>query len=93
MALPPLSSDSMSTAERRSEIREQVTSLNELAQRAVAECHAKCIPKPRDGDLSIAEMVCIDRCVPKYLETHKLVAKELAEARAKAAPAPKAPVK
>jgi hypothetical protein len=75
----------MSTAERRLEIRQQVLSLHELASRVVQECHAKCIPKPRDGDLSIAEMTCIDRCVPKYSETMRLVAKELNAARAAAA--------
>jgi hypothetical protein len=74
----------MSTAERRPEIRPQVLSLHELASRVVQECHAKCIPKPRDGDLSIAEMTCIDRCVPKYNETMRLVAKELSVARAAA---------
>jgi Tim10/DDP family zinc finger len=71
----------MSTAEARREIRNHVVALNELNQRVFAECHLKCIPKPRDGDLSIAEMVCIDRCVPKYLSVMEHVAKELATAR------------
>ncbi len=75
----------MSSAERRLEIRQQVTSLNELASRVVVECHAKCIPKPRDGDLSIAELTCIDRCVPKYAETMRIVAKELSIVRQGAA--------
>ena len=75
----------MSTAERRLEIRQQVMSLHELANRVVQECHAKCIPKPRDGDLTIAEMTCLDRCVPKYAETMRLVSKELNNARAAAA--------
>jgi hypothetical protein len=71
----------MSSAEARAEIRAQVTALNSLASRAVAECHAKCIPKPRDGELSVAELTCVDRCVPKFLETLELVQKELALAR------------
>jgi hypothetical protein len=79
---PPLT---MSQAERRLEIRQQVMSLHDLASRVVQECHSKCVPKPRDGDLSIAEMTCIDRCVPKYQETMRLVAKELSAARAAAA--------
>ncbi len=83
----------MSSAEARLEIRTQVTSLNDLAQRVFFECHAKCVPRPREGELSVAEMVCIDRCVPKYLDTHRMVAKELGVARAAAAgtvPAPAA---
>jgi len=74
----------MSTSEKRLEIRNSVTSLNELATSVVRECHAKCIPKPRDGDLSIAELTCIDRCVPKYMETLNLVSQEIQSARAKA---------
>ena len=75
----------MSSAESRHEIRTQVTSLNDLSQRVFFECHAKCVPRPREGELSVAEMVCIDRCVPKYLDTTRLVAKELGAARTAAA--------
>jgi hypothetical protein len=74
----------MSTAEKRLEIRNSVTSLNELSSAVVQECHAKCIPRPRDGDLSIAEMTCIDRCVPKYMETLRLVGEEIKLARERA---------
>jgi len=55
----------------------QIHALDQLQQRMNRECHQKCIPKPRDGDLSVAEMACIDRCVPKYLETHALVGNEI----------------
>lgn len=85
----------MSSAEARLEIRTQVTALNDLQQRVFFECHAKCVPRPREGDLSVAEMVCIDRCVPKYLDTYRMVEKELGVARkaaeggAAAAAAPK----
>ncbi len=48
----------------------------------VEECYAKCVPKPRDGDLGIGEMACLDRCVPKFLETHELVGKEIDAVRA-----------
>ena len=71
----------MSSAEARLEIRTQVTSLNDLAQRVFFECHAKCVPRPREGELSVAEMVCVDRCVPKYLDTYRMVEKELGAAR------------
>lgn len=47
----------------------------------VAECYAKCVPKPRDGEMSVGEMACVDRCVPKYLAAHALVAAELQRAR------------
>jgi hypothetical protein len=71
----------MSSAEARLEIRTQVAALNDLQQRVFYECHAKCVPRPREGDLSVAEMVCIDRCVPKYLDTYRAVSKELEAAR------------
>ena len=71
----------MSTAEARAEIRLQVTALNDLASRAVNECHQKCVPKPRDGELSVAEMACVDRCVPKFVATLDVVTKELETAR------------
>jgi hypothetical protein len=82
----------MSTAEIRATIRAEVRALNELNSRIVAECHQKCVPKPRDGELAIAEMACVDRCVPKFVETLALVTKELEAARAPAdaaAPTPR----
>ena len=71
----------MSTAESRAAIRAEVRAVNELNARVVAECHLKCVPKARDGDLSVAEMACVDRCVPKFIATLALVTKELAAAR------------
>lgn len=39
-------------------------------------CYAKCIARPvRMGELELGEMTCIDRCVPKYMETHEMVQK------------------
>ena len=52
----------------------------------IAECYAKCVPKPRDGEMSVGEMACVDRCVPKYLATHALVSAELQRARGLAPP-------
>lgn len=72
----------MSTAEKRQEIRLEVESINELNKRITSECYEKCVSKPRDGDLSVGEMTCIDRCVPKYLETHELVGRSLTAIRA-----------
>lgn len=71
----------MSTPEKRAEIATQVKAANALHQRLLGACWVKCVPKPRDGDLTIGEMACLDRCVPKYLETHEAVGKELAELR------------
>lgn len=65
----------------REHIRTQVTALNDLHNRIVSACWAKCVPRPRDADLAVAEMACIDRCVPKYLEAMEAVRKELATAR------------
>ncbi len=47
----------------------------------VNECYNKCVPNPRDGELNIGEMACIDRCVPKYLEAHELVGREIETVR------------
>jgi hypothetical protein len=41
------------------------------------------VPKPRDDQLTIGEMSCVDRCVAKYLETQALVKAELETARNK----------
>ena len=71
----PSAREAQREAERA--VRAEVRRLNELQARMLRECHAKCIAKPRDGDLAIAEMACLDRCVPKYLETHDLVGKEI----------------
>jgi hypothetical protein len=49
----------------------------------VSECYAKCVAgsgpaaRPKEPELAIGEMACVDRCVPKYLEAHELVGKEL----------------
>lgn len=43
----------------------------------VGTCYDKCLPKLYDGDLSIGEMSCVDRCVTKYLETHQRVGAKL----------------
>ncbi len=58
--------------------------LHPLPRSVVAACWAKCVPKPREDQLSIGEMSCIDRCTAKYLETQALVRTELEAARNKA---------
>jgi mitochondrial import inner membrane translocase subunit TIM10 len=71
----------MATDEKRGEISAQVRAINSLHQRVVAACWSKCVPKPKDGELTIGEMSCVDRCVPKYLEAHALVGQEMREHR------------
>ena len=52
--------------------------------RVTTSCWSKCVPLPvRDGDLSMGELTCVDRCVHKYLETQALVRSELETARGK----------
>lgn len=65
----------------RDAIRTQVTALNELHNRMVAACWSKCVPRPREVDMTIGEMACLDRCVAKYLETQAMVRAELEAAR------------
>lgn len=61
----------------------RVTRSSPLAppRRVAEECYKKCVPNTRDGDLSIGEMTCIDRCVTKYLAAHELVSQELTTIR------------
>jgi mitochondrial import inner membrane translocase subunit TIM10 len=59
----------------------QVKSLNTLHKKIVHTCWAKCVSRPREQDLHMGETACVDRCVPKYIEAHQLVGKELAETR------------
>lgn len=69
----------------RAEIETQVAAVNALHANAVAACFAKCVPRPRDDQLGIGEMACIDRCTAKYLEATEVVRTELETARNKAA--------
>ena len=67
----------MATETRRLEITEQVRTVSSFHDRAVKVCFESCVPRPRDADLTIGEMACIDRCVPKLVETFALVGKEI----------------
>lgn len=75
----------MATEATRIEIDRQVRALNALHARLLSSCWSKCIPRPRDkeGDVTIGEMACVDRCVSKYAETQSLVRVELETARNK----------
>ena len=46
----------------------------DLFQRISATCFEKCASrKHKDGDLSLGEMGCTDRCVSKYMESMEKV--------------------
>jgi import inner membrane translocase subunit TIM10 len=62
--------------------RLELRTINDLNKRMNHECFMKCIPKARDAELQIGEMSCIDRCAPKYFETHELVQKQFEELNA-----------
>eukprot|EP00181_Compsopogon_caeruleus_P001005 CAMPEP_0184683464 /NCGR_PEP_ID=MMETSP0312-20130426/11439_1 /TAXON_ID=31354 /ORGANISM="Compsopogon coeruleus, Strain SAG 36.94" /LENGTH=79 /DNA_ID=CAMNT_0027135835 /DNA_START=74 /DNA_END=313 /DNA_ORIENTATION=+ len=36
-------------------------------------CFRKCVPRFNDGDLNTGEMVCVDKCVSKYMEATNTV--------------------
>ena len=43
-------------------------------------CQTKCIPTHyKEGDLTKAEAVCLDRCVAKYLHVHDKLGKKLTQ--------------
>ena len=56
----------------------EIDMMSDLYNRMTAACHKKCIPpKYSDSDLGKGEMVCIDRCVAKYLDVHERIGKKL----------------
>ena len=60
------------------EIERQVQAVNELHQALLSQCFTKCIATPpHDDDLAMGEVVCLDRCVGKFLETFALVGTEV----------------
>jgi len=40
-------------------------------------CAKKCVVKYTDGDLNVAEMLCVDRCVGKYMQAQEAVGNTL----------------
>mmetsp|Transcript_21472 Transcript_21472/g.52428 ORF Transcript_21472/g.52428 Transcript_21472/m.52428 type:complete len:86 (+) Transcript_21472:145-402(+) len=40
-------------------------------------CFRKCVPRFNDGELNTGEMVCVDKCVAKYMEATNKVGEVL----------------
>jgi len=40
-------------------------------------CAKKCVVRHNDGDLNVAEMLCVDRCVGKYMQAQEAVGNSL----------------
>lgn len=56
----------------------EIEMMSDLYNRMTNACHKKCIPpKYSDSELGKGEMVCIDRCVAKYLDVHERIGKKL----------------
>ncbi|XP_055855600.1 mitochondrial import inner membrane translocase subunit Tim10 [Episyrphus balteatus] len=56
----------------------EIEMMSDLYNRMTNACHKKCIaPKYGEAELGKGEMVCIDRCVAKYLDIHEKIGKKL----------------
>ncbi|KAM3584013.1 hypothetical protein VKS41_003982 [Umbelopsis sp. WA50703] len=57
---------------------QEIEMFMDLYNRILANCRNKCIPpKYHEPDLSKGEMVCIDRCVAKYISIQKMLGKKM----------------
>ncbi|EDW60118.1 hypothetical protein KR215_009285 [Drosophila sulfurigaster] len=76
MAMPQISVADQAKLQLMQEM--EIEMMSDLYNRMTNACHKKCIP-PRYGEseLGKGEMVCIDRCVAKYLDIHEKIGKKL----------------
>ncbi|EDV98426.1 mitochondrial import inner membrane translocase subunit Tim10 [Drosophila grimshawi] len=76
MAMPQISLADQAKLQLMQEM--EIEMMSDLYNRMTNACHKKCIP-PRYGEseLGKGEMVCIDRCVAKYLDIHEKIGKKL----------------
>ncbi|KAI8035917.1 mitochondrial import inner membrane translocase subunit Tim10 [Drosophila gunungcola] len=76
MAMPQISSADQAKLQLMQEM--EIEMMSDLYNRMTNACHKKCIP-PRysESELGKGEMVCIDRCVAKYLDIHEKIGKKL----------------
>lgn len=58
----------------------EYNNINYITFRMTASCHQKCVSTQyHQGDLEKGEVVCIDRCVAKYLDIHEQIGKKLTQ--------------
>ncbi|KAH8400866.1 hypothetical protein KR009_001508 [Drosophila setifemur] len=76
MAMPQISSADQAKLQLMQEM--EIEMMSDLYKRMTNACHKKCIP-PRysESELGKGEMVCIDRCVAKYMDIHEKIGKKL----------------
>ncbi|XP_030387099.1 mitochondrial import inner membrane translocase subunit Tim10 [Scaptodrosophila lebanonensis] len=76
MAMPQISPADQAKLQLMQEM--EIEMMSDLYNRMTNACHKKCIP-PRyvESELGKGEMVCIDRCVAKYLDIHERIGKKL----------------
>ncbi|EGD78278.1 hypothetical protein PTSG_09342 [Salpingoeca rosetta] len=59
----------------------ELEAITDLFQKLIQSCQQKCIAQNyKDDQLTKGELVCIDRCVAKFLEVHDIVGKKMNDA-------------
>ncbi|XP_005191730.1 mitochondrial import inner membrane translocase subunit Tim10 [Musca domestica] len=78
MAMPQMNLSAAEQAKLQMMQEMEIEMMSDLYNRMTNACHKKCIP-PRYGEAELGkgEMVCIDRCVAKYLDIHEKIGKKL----------------
>ncbi|XP_073844601.1 translocase of inner membrane 10 [Musca autumnalis] len=78
MAMPQMNLSPAEQAKLQMMQEMEIEMMSDLYNRMTNACHKKCIP-PRYGEAELGkgEMVCIDRCVAKYLDIHEKIGKKL----------------
>ncbi|KAG5180513.1 Tim10/DDP family zinc finger-domain-containing protein [Tribonema minus] len=64
----------------------EVEMMTDLYNKMVDSCFSKCIANMKEGDLSVGEMSCVDRCVHKYLSAQEVVGSKTKEMEASMMP-------
>ncbi|VDM96157.1 unnamed protein product [Thelazia callipaeda] len=68
----------MSQAELQVVADLEMEMMTDMYKRMSSACQQKCIStRYREGELTKAEAVCLDRCVAKYLDIHEKLGKRL----------------
>jgi mitochondrial import inner membrane translocase subunit TIM10 len=76
MAQPQLSPNEQAKLQMMQDL--EIEMMSDLYNRMTTACHKKCIPPLYgEADMGKGEMVCIDRCVAKYLDVHERIGKKL----------------